>query len=156
MKLDKKFIPNLKSENMNSCLFICAMLLGICLTHSLSVEAAGFWSWNPRVNGLGVQVDQELFVECLKFGELIKEWKAKNNGNIVKNLINSKVLNVYIYRKNLNKCAPLIEKQKLNEEKKKEEDLKKSREERESQIFRSHLANRIKSTILKDFITMRY
>ena len=141
---------------MNSCLFTCAMLLGICWACSLRVEAAGFWSWNPRVNGLSVQIDQELFLECLRFGELIKEWKAKTSGNVVKNLINSKVLNVYIYRKNLNKCAPLIEKQKLNEEKKKEEDLRKIREEKESQIIRSHLANRIKSTILKDFITMRY
>jgi len=138
--------------------FLTCVIMGVYSVYSANIDRLSGWNWNPRISDLtSLQIDRELLIECLKFGEQIKELKPKMNGlKNVKSLINSGILNIYFFRKSLSKCAPFLKKLKHEEEEKKMEHLKKIKEEKENQIYRKFLADRTKSTILKDFLTMRY
>ena len=141
---------------MNFLALICIIVSVVSFGHSTKIDRLNAWNIDSRVQTFKIeQIAREVLIECLNTGEQAKALRPKINTSL-KNLINSKILNMYFIRQSLSKCVPFLEKLKQDEEAKKMEQLKKIQEEKENQIYRKFLANRIKSTILKDFITMRY
>lgn len=141
---------------MNFLVFYCIIVSVVSLGHSTKIDRLNGWNIDSRVQTFKIeQIAREVLIECLNTEEQAKALRPKINTPL-KNLINSKILNMYFIRQSLSKCVPFLKKLKQDEEAKKMEQLKKIQEEKENHIYRKFLANRIKSTILKDFITMRY
>ena len=100
--------------------------------------------WQPKENNYDIYSNKE---KC--FWLIFKDHKQRK-------LVASNDLFKNLSLETIERCKLFFMEQKLAEEIKMKENAMKLREEKESEIYRSRLANKISSSILKDFYTSRY